>query len=134
MSGANNLGLQLAEQGDVAGARAAYQLAIDSDHHDQAPRAAFNLGVLLAEKDVAGARAAYQRAIDSGHAEWAPMAARNLGLLLSEHHDVAGARAAYQRAIDSGQVSRRGELHPPALVEPCVTLSRHTAPVVQPSG
>ncbi len=98
MSGANNLGLQLAEQGDVAGARAAYQLAIDSDHHDQAPRAAFNLGVLLAEKDV------------------------------------AGARAAYQRAIDSGQVSRRGELHPPALVEPCVTLSRHTAPVVQPSG
>ena len=32
------------------------------------------------------------------------------------------------------QVSRRGELRPPALVEPCVTLSRHTAPVAQPMG
>lgn len=31
-------------------------------------------------------------------------------------------------------VSRRGESHPPALVEPGVNLSAHRAPIVQPSG
>jgi hypothetical protein len=91
------LGLRLAKQGDVAGARAAYQRAIDSGHAEWAPEAAINLGVLLAEQtDVAylsslshlnrltlaavaaSARAAYQRAIDSGHAEWAPKAAASL--------------------------------------------------------
>ena len=82
---ANNLGLQLAEQGDVAGARAAYQRAIDSGHVEWGPLAALNLGLLLdVQGDVAGARAAYQRAIDSGHAEWATMAAVNLGVLLAE--------------------------------------------------
>jgi hypothetical protein len=30
--------------------------------------------------------------------------------------------------------SRRGESHPPALVEPGVNLSAHRAPIVQPSG
>jgi hypothetical protein len=32
------------------------------------------------------------------------------------------------------RVSRRGESHPPALAEPDVTVSRHPAPIVQPSG
>jgi hypothetical protein len=32
------------------------------------------------------------------------------------------------------EVSRRGESHPPALVEPGVNLSAHRAPIVQPSG
>jgi hypothetical protein len=31
-------------------------------------------------------------------------------------------------------VSRRREFHPPPLSEPCVTLSRHTAPTVEPVG
>jgi Tfp pilus assembly protein PilF len=100
---AHHLGLRLAEQGDVAGARAAYQRAIDSGHPDAAPMAARYLGFLLAEQgDVAGARAAYQRAIDSGHPDAAPIATNNLGRFLAEQRDVAGARAAYQRAIDSG--------------------------------
>ena len=43
-----NLGVLLDEQGDVEGARAAYQRAIDSGHPDEAPRAMVNLGVLLA--------------------------------------------------------------------------------------
>ena len=48
-------------------------------HPDWAPRAAYNLGLLLEEQgDREGAKAAYQRVIDSGHAE----AAVNLGLLL----------------------------------------------------
>jgi len=44
------------------------------------------------------------------------------------------ARLAAQGCQLRVQVSRRGELRPPALVEPCVTLSRHTAPVAQPMG
>ena len=47
----------LAEQRDPAGAKAAYQAAIDSGHAKYAPAAAANLGVLLAEQqDLAGAR------------------------------------------------------------------------------
>lgn len=34
----------------------------------------------------------------------------------------------------SDSVSRRRESHPPPLVEPCVTVSRYTAPVVEPLG
>jgi predicted negative regulator of RcsB-dependent stress response len=65
----------LANEGDVEGARAAYQQAIDSGHPDEAPRAAVGLGNLLGDQgDVAGARAAYQRAIDSGHPESSDMA------------------------------------------------------------
>jgi hypothetical protein len=32
------------------------------------------------------------------------------------------------------RVSGRGESHPPALAEPCVSLSTHTAPIIQPQG
>jgi Tfp pilus assembly protein PilF len=100
---ARNLGLLLAEQGDVEGARAAFQQAIASGHPDEAPRAARNLGLLLAEQgDVEGARAAFQQAIASGHPDEAPRAARNLGLLLAEQGDIEGARAALQQAIASG--------------------------------
>ena len=49
----------------MAGARAAYQQAIDSGHPAAAPMARVRLGLLLAgQGDVAGARAAYQQAID----------------------------------------------------------------------
>jgi hypothetical protein len=41
------LGDLLAGRGDVAGARAAYQQAIDSGHPDDAPMAMVNLGTLL---------------------------------------------------------------------------------------
>jgi len=100
---ANNLGVLLEEQGDLEGAKAAWQRAIDSGHPEAAPGAAYNLGVLLEEQgDLEGAKAAWQRAIDSGHADQAPRAARNLGVLLQKQGDLAGAKAAYQRAIDSG--------------------------------
>jgi len=97
------LGSRLAEQGDTAEARAAYQKAIDTGHPDYAPAAGVRLGALLAgQGDTAGAQAAYRKAIDSGHPEHAPNAAVNLGALLAGQGDKAGARAAYQKAIDSG--------------------------------
>jgi len=91
-----------AGSGDAEGAAAAYQRAVDSGHPDQAPRAAFGLGVPRQDRgDTDGARAAYQPAADSGHPDAAPMAARNLGLLLQGQGDTDGAAAAYRRAIDS---------------------------------
>jgi Flp pilus assembly protein TadD len=45
-----NLGLLLAEQGDVQGAKAAFGQAIASVHADAAPRAAYNLGLLLKQQ------------------------------------------------------------------------------------
>ena len=44
---ANNLGVLLADQGDIEGAKAAYQQAIDSGHPDAALRATSNLTALL---------------------------------------------------------------------------------------
>ncbi len=86
---ANNLGLELAEQGDLPGARAAYQQAIGSGHIEWAPKAAINLGTLLAQQeDVTGARIAYQQAIGSGHIEWAPKAAINLKTLLDGRREL----------------------------------------------
>ena len=89
--------------GDVEGARAAYQLAIDSGDAETAAVAASNLGYLLhVQGDVEGAQAAYQQAIDSGHPQYAPLAAKNLGHMLQQRGDMAGAQVAYQQAIDSG--------------------------------
>ena len=70
LHGRGNLGRVLKGQGDLAGARAAYEraLAIDEtafgpDHPNVAIRVN-NLGsVLRAEGDLAGARAAYERAL-----------------------------------------------------------------------
>ena len=100
--GAVVLGVLLEEQGDVEGAKAAYQIAIDSRDADMAPSAAFNLGLLLwRQGDVDGAKIAYQTSIDSHHADWSPGAAVNLGNLLAEQGDVDDAKTAYQTAIDS---------------------------------
>jgi Tfp pilus assembly protein PilF len=98
-----NLGTLRKKQGDLAGAEAAYKVALDSGHGYYAPAAAVNLGLLRQDQgDLAGAEAAYQIALDSGHTEAAPAAAVNLGLLRRDQGDLAGAEAAYQIALDSG--------------------------------
>ena len=100
---AMNLGALLSRHGDVDGARAANQWAIDSGHPDYGPAAAVNLGLQLNEwGDADGARAAWQWAIDSGHPKEAGKAAVKLGLLLHLQGDADGAQAAWQRAIDFG--------------------------------
>jgi hypothetical protein len=63
----------LANAGDVDGARAAYQIVIDSGDREQGAEAAAALGPLLAEGgDLTGAREALQRAADSAHPERGP--------------------------------------------------------------
>jgi len=54
-AGAFGLGTRLAEQGDVEGARSAFQQAIDSADPEYAPAAAFRLGLLLGRRgDIEG--------------------------------------------------------------------------------
>jgi tetratricopeptide (TPR) repeat protein len=96
------LGFLLSKQGDVEGARKAYQQAIDSGN-DDASMAAQALGPLLLEsEDVDDARKAYKLAVEFGHNELASLAALNLGRLLEKQQNFEGARKAYQQAIDSG--------------------------------
>jgi hypothetical protein len=65
-----------------AGARAAYQLAIDSGHPTQAPWAAVNLGLMLEKQgDIEGVRAAFQRAVNFGEPEAVEIATANLDRL-----------------------------------------------------
>lgn len=104
-----NLGVLLEGEGDVDGARIAYQTVIDSGPSPQASRAAFLLGSLLASQgDIDGAQAAFQTAIDSGHTDAASAAALRLSELLAHQGDFKAADAAYQAAIDS----RQAELAP----------------------
>jgi tetratricopeptide (TPR) repeat protein len=97
------LGVLLHNQGDVDGAKAAYQQAIDSGNPDYAPGAAFYLGNMLRDQgNAAAAKAAYRQAVESGHLDEAPKAAVNLGAMLRDQGDADGAKAAFQRAVDSG--------------------------------
>jgi tetratricopeptide (TPR) repeat protein len=64
----NRLGVGVKQVREVAKARAAWHLAVDSAHTDHAPEAACLLGQMHAtEGDLEAARAAYRLAIDSGH-------------------------------------------------------------------
>jgi tetratricopeptide (TPR) repeat protein len=81
-------GLALEQQGDAAGAEAAYAMADDTGSAD----GALFLGVLLKRRgDLAGAQAAYGRGVKRGD----PRAACNLGILLEELGDIERAKAAY---------------------------------------
>jgi peptidoglycan hydrolase-like protein with peptidoglycan-binding domain/Flp pilus assembly protein TadD len=90
-----DLGVQLEQRGNMAGAEAAYRRADQAGH----AAAASNLGVLL-EQDGAlrEAEAAYRRADQRGDAT----AALNLGMLLESRGDLAEAEAAYRRANQRG--------------------------------
>lgn len=88
-------GFTLEQQGDTAGAEAAYAMA---DHAGSADGALF-LGILLkARGDLAGAEAAYRRAEGRGDSR----SSCNLGILLEELGDIEGAKAAYRRADAAG--------------------------------
>src|SRR5580658_4737596 len=95
-SGAFNLGTRLAEQGDVEGARSAFQQAIDSADPEYAPAAGYRLGLLLGQHgDIEGAKEAYRLAANSGHPEHSPVAARNLGHLYKRQARFRQACGAY---------------------------------------
>jgi non-ribosomal peptide synthetase-like protein len=104
---------------DVEAARRGYEQAIAAGDPDAAPRAAIDLGVLLAvQGDVHGARLAFARAASSGHPE-APWAVIGLGLLLEALGDLAYARDAYRYVAASGhaQAAPVAHRHLEALAE-----------------
>ena len=95
--------VRLVAGGDIAGARRACELVIASGHPDEAPRAAVDLGALLAmQGDIDGARVAFEFAADSGHPDHAPWAVIGMGVLLTRLGDPAYARRAYQSVVESG--------------------------------
>ena len=95
--------VRLVAQGDVAAARRACERVIASGHPDEAPRAAVELGALLAmQGDVDGARVAFEYAADSRHPDHAPWAVIGMGVLLTRLGDPAYARRAYQSVVESG--------------------------------
>ena len=96
-------GLDLVDQGDPEGAKAAFQDAIDSSLPEARGKASYALGVLLVgEGDFEAGREAWQQAVASGDPEAVPMAECDLAFLLEYDGKIDGARAGYQRAIDSG--------------------------------
>jgi non-ribosomal peptide synthetase-like protein len=95
--------VRLVAQGDVEAARRACELVIASGHPDEAPRAAVDLGALLAmQGDIDGARVAFEFAADSRHPDHAPWAVIGMGVLLTRLGDPAYARRAYQSVVESG--------------------------------
>ena len=95
-------GAELLKQGDIQGAMAAFQLAVDCGDPKAEARSAYALGMLLNEQGAPErALAAWQLAADSGNPQVAPLAMWGLGGLFEDRGDIEGARAAYQRAIDS---------------------------------
>ena len=96
-------GLQLVDQGDVAGAKSVLQQVVGSGSGLAPGWAAFRIGMLLRDEgDFKDAQAVWQQVADSGHPEAAPLALWGIGCLLDEQEDFDGARAAYEQAIASG--------------------------------
>jgi non-ribosomal peptide synthetase-like protein len=95
--------VRLVAQGDVAAARRACEQVMASGHPDEAPRAAVDLGALLAmQGEIDGARVAFEYAADSHHPDHAPWAVIGIGVLLTRLGDPDYARRAYQRVVESG--------------------------------
>ena len=106
-------GNRLAQEGDLAGAKVAYQAAIDDGSPREAAWAAFALGTLLdGEGDRLAALEAYTRAIDSGDPVVAPMATSAVARLI-EGEDADRAKALYRQAI----AARHREASPNAALD-----------------
>jgi tetratricopeptide (TPR) repeat protein len=105
-SAADQLGSLLKELGDIAGARRAYQIAVDANTPLFSAKAALNLGTLEDEQgNSAKALPLWERAYaeakqDSGTKAYATY---NLGWYWENAGDVAKARRFYKLAVESGE-------------------------------
>ncbi|GLY85939.1 tetratricopeptide repeat protein [Actinoallomurus iriomotensis] len=96
-------GTSLEEQGDLAGAEAAYRKADALGSGEGAS----NLGVLLFERGaVEEAEEVLRRSDERGH----PMGTFRLGFLLDSAGDAEGAEQAYRRAVERGSFLAAGNL------------------------
>lgn len=96
------LGHRLAENGDAAGARAAYEAAVEhGEDAEQVAAVQLNLGALLSEEEPELARQAYVKVLRAGFPGLAATAALNLGVLLVRY-DPAAARESFRHAARLG--------------------------------
>jgi hypothetical protein len=108
------LGDLLGKLGDQAGARWAYERAVDSGHEEHAPMAAYLLGLHLEiEGDHAGAYRAYRVAALAPATPFGPQAAMNLGNLAFRNGERRLAEEGWRLAAGGGvrpsrACSRRG--------------------------
>jgi tetratricopeptide (TPR) repeat protein len=120
----DNLGMVLRDAGDLTGARARYERAIDISEAARGPNhpdVAFwrnNLGnVIWALGDFQGSRIQHERAVSIGEASLGPnhpdvaIWRNNLGMVLQDVGDLAGARVQHERAVDIGEAAH-GPYHP----------------------
>ncbi|MBI5354440.1 MAG: tetratricopeptide repeat protein [Chloroflexi bacterium] len=120
----NNLGKVMKDQGDLVGARAAYERAIkiwEADlgtEHPQVATGVNNLGSVMKDQgDLASARTAFERALkifEANLGEDHPNVAtlvNNLGFVMQAQGDLSGARAAFERALKIDEASL-GSDHP----------------------
>lgn len=97
-----DLGRLRAGQGDMHGAKWAYEQALTYDDAEYAPWAALYLGTLLSEHgELDGARPAYERAMSSSDRLVSDLGALGLGRLLHEQQQHEDARHALELAMDS---------------------------------
>jgi tetratricopeptide (TPR) repeat protein len=98
------LGHRRSERGDHAGARAAFQVAIDSGQPGWATDASESLAMMLEEQgDLAGAKAAYERAAMADDGHWRFSAFMGLLSVLRKEDDLDGVRALGQAMAQAGR-------------------------------
>lgn len=91
------------KRGDAAGARDAFQRAVNYGVAEVTPAAAFDLGVELARLgDVEGAAAAFNLASETGTPDVVAKSSYNLGLVLRNLGDDGGACASFLVAFHTG--------------------------------
>jgi len=96
-----DMGLRMADAGDLLGARAALLDAVNSGDPEIAPQAANALGLLVADNDPALAEAAFKLAIGSGHRHHGARAAFALASLYQQHSNLPGALQMFEVATHS---------------------------------
>jgi hypothetical protein len=93
--------MRMAGSGDLLRAQDAFLRAGDSGDPELAPRAALELGLMLAPHDPAGAEAAFKMAIGSGHRLHGTRAAFELGKLHQKLGHLSGALVNFEVAAQS---------------------------------
>lgn len=105
------MGSLMEQEGDVDGAKQAYERAIAAGGSECASRATYRLGVLLWNNgDNSGAMDSLRRSVAYGYRQAAGWAHYRMGLILEAEEDFDGAEAAFRNADALGQSEGPTEL------------------------
>jgi tetratricopeptide (TPR) repeat protein len=96
-----DMGLRMADSGDIPRARDALLRAVNSGDPEIAPHAAHELGLLMADSDPGTAEAAFRLAIESGNRYYGSHAAFALASLYQQDGHLQGALGMFELAAQS---------------------------------